>query len=207
MQIKKNQATAALRTIYLDARSNLGALLSAAYDFTGIKATLGFGDGSTASSTADVAMIGTGIAAVVLTQAEANTALGPLAAAVASDTDRSAMFGSATVVTYTVEELGVLIASIVTLIGTPVADISTDVATISTLIGTPADTDVSTDIANVATTIGTPADTDVSTDIANVAATQASGVTVNDSTPVEVNVKKVNDVSIIGNGSTTPFHV
>jgi hypothetical protein len=53
-----------------------------------------------------------------------------------------------------------------------------------------------------ATLIGTPADTDIATDIANVAADLGDGTI----TP-EVNVKKINDVTMIGDGSATPFGV
>jgi hypothetical protein len=34
-----------------------------------------------------------------------------------------------------------------------------------------------------------------------------AAVTVDDTTPVEVNVKQINDVAITGDGSTTPFNV
>ena len=54
-------------------------------------------------------------------------------------------------------------------------------------------TDTGTTIPGI---LGTPADTDLATDISNLT---------NGTTPVESNVKKINDCDITGNGNATPF--
>lgn len=83
-------------------------------------------------------------------------------------------------------------------------------------LGVPAGASVSADIAAVQAEvdkIGTPAGASVSADIAAVKSDSAailddtgtSGVKVDDTTPIEVNIVKVNDVALVGDGNGTPW--
>jgi hypothetical protein len=77
-----------------------------------------------------------------------------------------------------------------------------------------------TAVAGIATTLGTPADVDIATDIFNVQAAVATVDTVADAVKaktdsltftqtghVDANIQRINDVSLTGNGSGTPFNV
>lgn len=58
------------------------------------------------------------------------------------------------------------------------------------------DTTVTGDLSTLDTKIGTPTDTDISTDIQNLT---------DGDTPVQSNVKQINDCAITGDGNATPF--